>query len=276
MSAGEYLKAKEQDLKAPENEILAVEQALGDVERFFAQKDLPLAIAERYRAGSYPKRIMLKGRREADVVLALTEFPKADPLGTLQQAFQSYLPGVKATPKSKALELIFPSGASVDVLPIATPERTVNYRHVPTKFRSAIDGRSHTSWFIDNAHGTVIHPTVILLKGIRDAHASGGRLSSFGLELLAVDVLKGHRGGLESALHTVLHSLAENPARLRGLRDPALASNKPLEGMTHSELKAVQQTAKSLLSSLDKGQPSALFHRGTPRTSQNLGGRPLG
>lgn len=276
MGHSDYLDAKVRDLRATDAEVAAVGRALVQAQGIMDRRDVPLSVAERYPAGSFAKGTMLRDRKEADYALVLNHFPPGNPLEVLRSFAQNLLPGVQATPRWKALELTFPDGVAVDVLPVATRDHTSNFESVPERFRVGVNGRAHASWFLEAAHGTVIHPTVILLKGIRNAHSAWQGLSSFGLELLAVNLLPRGRGRLEPALRSVLSALADRPGLLLSLTDPADPTNRPLVRLTESQLLGVQRSARELLSSLDRGQPSSLFVAGIPATAHNLGGRPLG
>lgn len=279
MKLGPYLSAKVEELLPVPHELNAVEAGITNVENCLTTVGQDLRIAQRHRCGSYAKKTMLARRMEADVVVVLRDPPSSHILDRLQDAFSHHLRGVRRMePKYKALEVVFNSGASVDVLPVASDGHTLDAGSVDERFRVGLNGQRHVEWFVQNAHGRVIHPTVRLLKAIREEHAAWKtHTTSFSLELAAVSALQGFRGGLDDALLHVLTRMKSDPHWLTTLSDPADPANRVLSRLGPAQLAEVSAVAARLLDAVERGNPSTLFSAaGVPGPSQNLGGRTLG
>jgi hypothetical protein len=276
MTSDEWLDAKYREACPSDNELQAVAQALDKVEDCLEREGGPLRIAQRYRCGSYAKSTMLTGRREADLVIVLREAPTDQTLDQMRTILVQGTSPSSSEIHYKAIALGFADGVSVDVLPVAKVGITEPSPSVPAKLRHALSGPMHVDWFRREAHGTTIHPTVRLLKLFRGSHPAWRKLSSFKIEVLAVDALKGHEDGLVNHFQGMLTKVAEGYLKGKVLLDPADDQNDLLEGMTEEERSSIADEARSALRFIADSTWSAVFQSATAALpSSNLGGRTL-
>lgn len=279
-----WLDDKLRSLIPSEQERSSIQTALFDVSRCLEQAGGEFRIAERYTCGSFEKMTMQAGRREADYVTVLREPPSDYILESLKSLFAQNL-NLIADPVVlyKAVALQFPSGVKVDVLPVNRQGVTASGGSASDKFRIGLNGLKHVEWFRQYAHGTPIHPTVRLLKNYRDMNPGWRSLSSFAIEVLAVNVLGSRSsslGGLKQHFVEVLSQVADGyllgpPGRR--LLDPADAGNDLLYRRSDSELRMIQETAQAALRSVKSDAWSAVFlgASAAPAPETNLGGRTL-
>lgn len=287
MGADDFLHKVHQDLLPSSQELDQLSSAINAVEGALDRFGGALRIAERYRCGSFEKSTMLRGRQEADLVLVMADAPTAGALDRLAEVLQRGLQGrlrAAPTPKFKAVELRFADGSNVDVLPVGAPNLSAAYERTPEQFRLGLDGRTHTEWFKRAAHNTPIHPTVLLLKKLRDRTPEWEPLASFAVEVLAVRELQGKAfSGLARPVEAVVRSLASGAIGRGGrhevLSDPARPSNDLLRGVTGDQRAAIQRAATRHVLAIEADSWSQLFPspgRSVPPAGQNSGGRTLG
>jgi len=282
MNPGEWLDLKCRKLAVPETdpEWQEVSDALGDVERCIEGSGV-LRIAQRYRCGSFEKKTMLPGRKEADLVIVLPEPPTNQTLDVLRQVLDSGLPlAHPAKELFKAVQMEFTNGVKVDVLPVAKQGVTPPGTSVPQKLMIALNGLEHVRWFERHAHGTVIHNAVRALKYFRDLHlAQWGSLSSFAVEVLSVDLLEAHKDrGLYWCFRQVLDQLGQGwLLDGRRLPDPARPENDLLAGLDEDDRRRIADESRRAVKWVDQEQWSEVFpsKRQPPRVDTSLGGKTL-
>lgn len=270
MTTNRWLDTRRQELIPAESERREVQSAVDDV---CSTLRADWRIAEVYPCGSAAKGTMLRGRKEADVVLVMRDAPVPQTL----EYFRSLLAagaGVRAvTIRHKAVCVEFQNGVSVDVLPAASEGMTEPGGSIPGKHRRAMDGRKHVEWFQREGHATGAHDVVRLTKHWRDVQGLSEILCSFGLEVLTVEVLRAAGGGsLENRFTHVLEGLAQRRAQVQ---DPARPSQW-VNNLTPSEQDRVCRAARASLEHLRQGNPSLAFAgRSYPGGLSGLGGAPL-
>jgi tRNA nucleotidyltransferase (CCA-adding enzyme) len=277
MTPGQFLDGVLRDLVPTEGELSAVQRRVDDVVR-----RLP-AVAEVHPAGSWTKGTMLRGRKEADIVVVLSEPPDGRTLDDLA-ANLAGLGGLRRKPDTsfKAVQLEFEDGVLIDLLPVAKDGRTPDGPSVPRKLRHALAGVEHVQWLKQNAHGSVVHPVIRLMKHFRDMHkAAFHGLSSFAIEVLCVEV--GTSGDLAGAFQGVLRQLADGFLLPNGvprrLADPARPQLDLVSELTPSHRADIQLCARRALDAMSASTWSQVFprdERPLPPPAANLGGRTLG
>ncbi len=271
-----YLTALHEQL-VPTREERAELQASVDRVVQATRRSLPLA--EVRPAGSWAKSTMLRGRQEADIVAVLAQAPTDATLGELARDLDD-LPGIRRRPqvRTKALNLVFGSGVSIDLLPTVRAGRTPPGPSTPPKLRHANDGIQHVQWLIGRAHGTVTHPVIRLAKHLRDCHRHDFHgLSSFAIEVLCVEL--GLSGSLDHAFRDFLEHLALGWLDRRPLPDPANPSNDLIAGLSARGRKDIAGRAERCLRAVDADTWSAVFPRDAAALAPpagNIGGRTLG
>lgn len=228
-------------------------------------------IAEIYPCGSAAKGTMLRGRKEADVVLILRDAPTPQTLESFNSTLAASAGVHRSAIRHKAVEVQFQSGVSVDVLPAALSGLTEDGGSIPRKHRRALDGPAHVTWFNQEGHATGAHDIVRLAKHWRDIH--GLDLSSFGLEVLTVNALRSTGGGsLEDRFAAVLERLAQGQIRVQ---DPARLSEW-INDLARDEIERLSRVARSSLEQLRQSNPSRAFAGSSyPSTLTGIGGTPL-
>lgn len=268
------------DLVPTKEEINAV-QGFVNIAADEARRLVP--VAEVHPAGSWAKGTMLRGRREADLVLVLAAPPHPDTLTDLRDHLEG-LPG-QASPPSvshKAIQLRFEQGVSIDLLPVAMDGRTPEGPSVPRKLRHALSGIKHVHWLQAKAHGSTTHMVIRLMKHFRDRNKRDFHgLSSFAIEVLCVELAR--PGDLYQSFEAVLKALRDGwlkpEGRVRRLLDPVNPNNDLLEGFSASDAADVSIRAGKALEAIAADSWSRVFpsDKGTlPPPASNLGGRTLG
>lgn len=276
MSAGAWLHSKHNDLIPPEEELQAVRKALDQVEHCLDETGGRWCIAERHPCGSYEKKTMLPGRKEADLVVVLREAPGEQTLEELRALLAERTSAQEARVLGKAVALRFPEGVKVDVLPVAKPGVTEPSPDVPPKLRHALSGPQHVAWFRETAHNTPIHAVVRLLKALRDVYPALAPLRSFAIEVLAVTLLRSFEGDLADHFTRVVSALADAWLDGRVLPDPADPSNDLLSGVAKDQRASITAKARDIRRSVESGTWSAVFAQvSAALPSSNLGGRTL-
>jgi hypothetical protein len=272
-----YLSKIHERIVPTDAELVAVQAAV-DAVTASTRELMPLA--EVRPAGSWAKKTMLRGRKEADIVAILAEAPTDFTLEEMRRHLAG-LDGLRGEPtvSYKAVNLEFQNGVSIDLLPIAKAGRTPSGPSVPRKLRHAWSGVEHVQWLRANAHGTVTHQVIRLAKHLRDAHsASMGALTSFAIEAMCVEMKL--TGDLYSAFEGFLAQLAGGWVEGRRLTDPANPNNDLLEELRPSDRTAITRAASLALSGARASTWSAVFPSGDsgtlPPPASNLGGRTLG
>jgi hypothetical protein len=264
-----------EELIPPQQEIDAVNTALMCVEQRLEGSGI-FRVAERYRCGSFAKGTMLAGRKEADLVVVLADAPDDRTLQVLKQTLDG-LAGLRhSLVHEKAVELNFEKGVHLDVLPVAKRGLTSEGPSIPRKLRRALSGPMHVQWFIENGHQSPIQNTVRLLKHFRDRYGWKD-LSSFAIEVMAVDILRGFPGtGMASYFGEVLSRLADGYLNGRRLQDPASPGNDLVSDLTERDREDIAMAARRAVAMLKEGTMSAVFTgRQTMPPPSNLGGRTL-
>ena len=275
-STRSWLDKKQRELCPSDAELKTVRDALDAVETHLENAGGAFSIAKRHPCGSFAKSTMLVGRKEADLVVVLANAPSEETLDTLRDSLAA-CPGVqKAAVHFKAVELEFSHGVNVDVLPVAEPGVTASGPDIPDKLRHALSGPKHVEWFKKNAHGRPTHLIVRLLKKLKSDNKAFGALSSFAIEVLAVDILGGFEGDLADHFEKVLSQLAGGYLEGKTLPDPADASNDLLSKITSDERQAIAKKARTWLEDLQNGSPSSIFAAASAAfPSSNIGGKTL-
>ena len=289
MNAGNWLDLKCRNLAVPETSVewRSVRGALDAVEQCIETSRV-LRIAERYPCGSFEKNTMLPNRKEADLVVVLSDPPTSETLDTLRQVLAEGIPRMTygiplAQPPQKsfkAIQLEFANGVKVDVLPVAKHGVTPPGESIPRKLRVALSGPEHVRWFERNAHGSVIHLVVRALKHFRELHMREWEpLFSFAIEVLAVRLLESHKNkGLEWCFRKVLDEVGQGwLLNGRMLPDPARAGNDLLMDLDEPTRQRITESARRALDWVDAGQWTEVFPsaRQPPRADSNLGGKTL-
>jgi hypothetical protein len=285
MSADHWLQRKHQQIVPSDAERESVRRALDHVEKTITEKGgQPFRIAQRYPCGSFEKRTMLAGRKEADLVLVLAEAPTSSSLDDLAALFTKTPPVRSADTRYKAVALSFEDGAKVDVLPVAKDGVTAPGSDVPPKLRHALSGIEHVKWLKEAAHGTPLHPMICLLKAFRNEHPTWRPLRSFAIELLVVEMLHGFKGnGLLKHFHEAISQIANGWLSERKLLDPFDLNNDLLANVSEEARVAIASDARSALRHIENDTWSAVFPgagavtagEAPPAPATNLGGRTL-
>lgn len=264
----EWLDARRQQLTPTATERADVQEAINTVSRAIHSV---FSIAEIHPCGSAAKGTMLKGRKEADLVLITKEAPTSQTL----DAFRSVLseaPNVQSAKRlHKAVETVFHNGVSVDVLPAAKTGLTDEGESIPRKHRHALDGLAHVRWFKTEGHFEGAHDLVRLAKNWRDAN--GLSLTSFGLEVLTVRTLKsaGARN-LNECFSSVLAELARGNI---AVVDPVRSGHR-INVLDQREAERVMAAARASLDHLQRGEPHRAFAgSGYPSSVRGIAGTPL-
>lgn len=277
MTPGQHLDGVLRTIVPTQGELDAVQRRVDDVIKL-----LP-SVAEVHPAGSWAKGTMLKGRKEADVVVVLSEPPDARTLDELAAQLGA-LPGLREKPDTsfKAVQLEFSDGVSIDLLPVAKDGRTPEGPSVPKKLRHALAGVEHVAWLKRQAHGSVLHPVIRLMKHFRNTHrASFHGLSSFAVEVLCVEV--GAAGDLAATFEGVLKQLAGGwlapDGAPRRLADPVRPHIDLLADLSAGHRADIGSSARRALDAMAASTWSQVFPgdgRPLPPPAANLGGRTLG
>ena len=240
-------------------------------------------VAELHPCGSWAKRTMLAGRKEADLVMVMAAAPDDRTLDDLATHLSS-LPGRARRPevKNKAVALEFIDGVKLDLLPVAKDGRTPDGPSIPRKLRHALSGIEHVQWFKRETAGTPLAQVVMLLKYIKQLHAPAfDVLPSFALEVIAVEICHDPIDDINEQVFHTLEGIAVgflNPGQELGfLRDPAVPSRNLLADLAPAELDAIQHKAGQLARNIYDGEWYALFPRDgyLPSADSNIGGRTL-
>jgi hypothetical protein len=272
-----WLDEKFKDLRPLDSEWGAVQNALDTtVNRIGEMNRFP--IAERHPSGSFEKRTMLAGRKEADLVVVLQNPPTEETLEEMKD-WLAGLPGCQAETLYKAIRLKFPEGVEVDVLPVALDGRTAPGSDIPPKLRVALNGVQHTKWFKRMAQqDKPLREVVMLLKAFKqENHPAWKGLFSFALEVMAVSVLETFEGkGLLPCFREVLVQTG-NGLLLKPLLDPADPSNDLIEHLDAEARERIATAAQRAVKMIDEGQMSQVFPGAEPLppAGRNLGGRTL-
>lgn len=251
MDNKEWLDARRQEITPTESDESRLQSAL-DTVRLTLSQEVP--IAEIYPCGSAAKGTMLRGRNEGDLVLIQREAPTP-------QTLDRYARALRASPQVKSAEILYKAvktelknGICVDVLPAASNGLTEPGDSIPRKHRHALDGPAHVKWFRQAGHQTAAHGPVRLTKSWRDEQ--GLPLSSFGIEALTVEVLRGlQSGGLDQQFQAVLERLASGEI---AVVDPVRPSNW-INQLSPHEAERVMRAAKDSLAHLREGQVRRVF-----------------
>lgn len=277
MNAHGWLDEKFKALRPLDSERAAVQNALDTtVDRIGVTSRFP--IAERHPSGSFEKRTMLAGRKEADLVVVLQNPPTDDTLEELR-GWLAGMQGCQAETSYKAIKLTFPEGVRVDVLPVAMDGRTTPGADIPAKLKVALRGIEHTRWFKQQAQqDKPLREITMLLKAFKRENAPKWKgLYSFALEVMTVRALAKFDGkGLLPCFREVLVQVGQGLLR-RPLLDPADPSNdliKHLDAEAHARIEAAARHAVQMM---DEGQMSQVFpgEQPLPPAGRNLGGRTL-
>jgi hypothetical protein len=280
MHPREHLDGIRRDIEPTDQENRIVQQRITQVTSA-AGRLFP--IAELHPAGSWAKGTMLRGRKEADLVAVLARAPDSATLDLLRNHFAD-LEGLQREPDTsfKSVNLVFRDGVAIDLLPVARTGTTPWGPSIPQKLRHALDGIQHVQWLKANAHGTVTHPLIRLMKHVRNTHKRDfHELSSFAVEVLCVSI--GARGDLYEAFTGTLTSLRDGwltpGGRPRRLADPADPNNNLFEGFGAAEFADIARRAGAALDAIKADSWTRVFptDSGTlPPPAGNLGGRTLG
>ena len=276
MSSRQYLASLLDDITPTNHEKREVQDA---VDRVVAATRPLLPLAEIRPAGSWAKSTMLRGRKEADIVAILAEAPSDATLARLAEHLGT-LSGLQAKPTTsvKAVNLVFTNGVKIDLLPTARDGRTPWGPSVPRKLRHGWKGVRHVEWLTTNAHGTVTHQIIRLMKHFRNCNARDFHdMSSFGIEIMCVEM--GLRGNLADGFLEVLRRLDSGWLDGRRLGDPADQNNDVITDLTVADRRDIARCARTALASATAETWSAVFpgDAGTlPPPAGNLGGRTLG
>jgi hypothetical protein len=279
MNTDAWLDAKDrEELVPPGEELAAVREALDRVERRI-ERSATFRIARRRPCGSFAKGTMLRGRKEADLVLILADAPTDQTLRELEGLLSKDVYGLEtADTQWKAVTLRFKDGVTVDVLPVAERGTTPEGASIPRKLRHALSGPLHVQWFADQAQGRPLHSTLRLLKHFRQQTPSWEPLSSFTLEVLAVETLKSFSGkGLASYFEEILARVANGFLRNRTLPQPVAPGHDLIAHLSDDQKDAIESAARQALTYLREGTLSAVFagKRAVPPPATNLGGKTL-
>ena len=271
-----YLESKFQDILPPSEERSEVQSTI-DTVRDHVGAAFP--IAELHPSGSWAKRTMLAGRKEADLVMFMAEAPDshtldtmASHLGKLENLSSSYT-------SHKAVQLTFDNGVSIDVLPVAEHGVTPDGPSIPKKLRYARFGPDHVRWYKDNVRGKR-HQTVCLLKHARDCNSRQlGGLFSFAIEVMAAEMnLTGNLAHhFKGALQLLADSWLMDGDDVRHLSDPVVQGRNLLENLSEFECQRIARCANDLVRSIQADTWSQVFPgaRVLPGPASNLGGRTL-
>lgn len=276
MTPDAWMDGKLREVIPRASEDQAVRLALDAVETALEDAGGPFRIAERHPCGSFAKATMLAGRKEADLVVVLREPPTESTLEDFRDLLARAASAGGAKVCYKAIAVEFADGVMVDVLPVAKPGITASAQSIPPKLLHALSGPKHVEWFTSVAHGTPVHPTVRLLKHFRATHPSWRRLSSFALEVLAVELLRGLDGGLSALFKHVLSRVADGYLEKRSLLDPADSANDLLSAVDDAERASIARAAREALRHVDSETWSSVFTGASAALpSSNIGGRTL-
>lgn len=268
MGNQEWLDARSQEITPTQRESQELQDALDTVRTALSQE---ISIAEIYPCGSAAKRTNLRGRDEGDLVLVMAQAPTPQTLERFRELL-SRAPGVeRAEILYKAVAVRFRNGVSVDVLPAAKSGLTEEGGSIPRKHRHALDGPRHVDWFRAAGHETSAHGPVRLTKHWRDLH--GLPLSSFGLEVLTVEVLRSLRSGrLDDRFEAILERLASGNM---AVVDPVRPSNW-INQLSSADAQRVVRAAQDSLAQLQQGHMAHVFAGSAyPSSVSGLGGAPL-
>jgi hypothetical protein len=279
MSTDAWLDAKvREELVPSEAELEAVREALDRVERRIDSSAV-FRISSRHPCGSFAKGTMLRGRKEADLVLVLADAPTDQTLRELEALLSKDLPGLESVQTIwKAVGVRFKNGVTVDVLPVAERGVTPEGASIPRKLRHALSGPQHVQWFAERAQGRPLHSTVRLLKHFRQQTEAWEPLSSFTLEVLAVEILKNFPGkGLAGHFEEVLAHVANGFLRNRVLPQPVAPGHDLIAHLDDSRKDGIESAARQALNHLRAGNLSVVFsgRKTVPPPATNLGGRTL-
>lgn len=277
VNASGWLDEKFRELQPLDTEWTAVQKALdATVNRLGESNRFP--IAERRPSGSFEKRTMLAGRKEADLVVILQNPPTDETL----EAMKGWLTGLRdcqAETTYKAIKLTFPEGVQVDVLPVALDGRTASGNDIPPKLKVAIQGLQHVAWFKQRAQqDKPLRQVVMLLKAFKRENRPNWRgLFSFALEVMTVRALEGFKaGGLLPCFREVLAQVG-NGLLQQPLFDPANPDNNLIAHLDREAKDRIAATARRAVQMIDEGQMSQVFpgEQPLPPAGRNLGGRTL-
>lgn len=268
MGNQEWLDARGQEITPTSSETTKLQDALDLIRSTLSQE---VSIAEIYPCGSAAKRTNLRGRNEGDLVLVMREAPTPQTLERFRQVLNR-APGVeRAEILYKAVAAKFRNGISIDVLPAAQFGLTEDGGTIPRKHRHALDGPRHVEWFRAAGHETSAHGSVRLGKHWRDLH--GLPLSSFGLEVLTVEVLRSLCSGRsDDRFEAILERLASGNI---AVVDPVRPSNW-INQLSSADAQRVVRAAQESLAQLRQGHMAHVFAGSAyPSSVSGLGGAPL-
>ncbi len=240
-------------------------------------------VAEVHPCGSWAKRTMLAGRKEADLVMVMAAAPDDRTLAGLA-AHLSSLPGRSRRPevKDKAVALEFNDGVKLDLLPVARVGRTPDGPSIPRKLRHALAGIQHVQWFKQETAGTPLAQVVMLFKHLKQLHAPAfDALPSFVLEVIAVRICQDPTAHINEQVFDTLEAIGVgvlNPGeRLYRLPDPANPSRNLLADLGPRDRARIKDKAGQLARHIYDGEWYALFPRDgyLPSADSNIGGRTL-
>lgn len=275
-STREWLHQKHEQLVPPQAELEAIRSALDAVQTCMEAAGEEWRIAQRYPCGSYAKKTMLGGRKEADLVVVLREAPTDTTLKDLRDLLAGISSVRQAEVLYKAVKLDFFSGVKLDVLPVAKEGITESMKGVPDKLRFALNGVRHVDWFVKAAHGTPIHPTVRLAKAFKGSDSAWKPVRSFAIELLAVKVLRNFDGDLADHFEKFLTEIANGWLADRTLIDPADSANDLVGNLDADQRSRIAKSAAGALEKLQSGNLSSIFAMSSGvLPSSNIGGTTL-
>lgn len=279
MNPDQWLNNKLNEIMPSDTEEEAIRKALDFVETTFEQKGGHFRIAERYPCGSFMKRTMLAGRREADLALIMVEKPTEDTLDQIETMMRSASRVRQANKRWKAVQVEFYDGVQVDVLPVAKQGITEDAEKAEERFKIACNSKPHVQWFIQNAHRTPIHPTVRLMKYLRSRRRVWQEIHSFGIEILCVNILHNYSAsGLSKYIEQVLRKVASGYLLSGQLLDPVDSSRDIIQGMTSDTRQAITDDAMACVRAIENESWSAVFAESSwavPPPAANIGGRTL-
>lgn len=268
MDRQEWLATRLQQITPSESEARRLQEALDLVRAALSEE---VSIAAIYPCGSAAKHTNLSGRSEGDLLLVMRTAPTPQTLERFRLVL-SRIPGVdRAESIYKAVAVRFRSGISIDVLPGAQVGLTEDGDSIPRKHRHALDGLKHVEWFRIAGHETSAHGLVRLIKHWRDLH--GLSLSSFGLEVLTVEVLRGLASRrLDAGFEAVLERLASGQF---AVVDPERSSNW-INQRSGADAARVIRVAQESLAYLRQGNLPHVFAGAVyPSSVSGLAGAPL-
>lgn len=256
------------ELAPPKGEVLAVQRSINAILGALNN------VAEAHPCGSWAKGTMLRGRKEADIVAIMSEAPDARTLGEVARLVGG-IEGVSVSQRHKAVEVAFPDGVSVDVLPVAREDRTPPGNNIPRKLRHARSGPAHVQWFREAAGDKPLREVVRLVKRWRDSRDI--HLPSFAIEVLAAKAVPRNRGldaWFTATVAAVRDQFQSGPAHLD---DPVVPGSNVLQRYPPADCQRTAEEARAALVAAESGSWSRVFTNAqVAPPGSNLGGRTLG